>query len=463
MIDISELEKTFRFPFKLHDYQLRSIAKAVELDGAVFRDKVGLGKTAQALGTGLLHSIYNGVEQILCIMPPALLDQFEEFVLSVGGIGSCLLFRGTPKEREKMDLFAEPVVLMSTNIFRSDFDRIKAWSKKRKLYILADELSLKAFNSTFKKFKELIYGRMKVRHGDKPLHKFCGMNATPVSDREQIYNWCAIFNPHVYPSKKIFELAHVAEVDHWGKVTRWVNIPDMDRNFDAFSIISENANIEIPESVYTKIPYSLERKHKALYDEIAEAEFNMLPENLIPQAVDAYFATMQRVVLVPSAYGLDIRSPILDIIDHQLDQMDEDDSVIIYTRHVVVSQMLAAAYPNAVSYFGKVSKSDKEENLRKYKSGEAQVMIANLDSLGKGQNLQIANHTILVELPFRSDAMTQVCGRTARQGQTKTTFFHIPLAKGTIQRKIYERLLENDADLLSFNRNKKTLKKFIND
>ena len=57
--------------------------------------------------------------------------------------------------------------------------------------------------------------------------------------------------------------------------------------------------------------------------------------------------------------------------------------------------------------------------------------------------------------------MTQACGRTLRQGQTKTCFFQIPLALKTIQTQIYKRLLQNDEDLQKFNRNKKALREFI--
>ena len=462
MTDITVVDQHFTFPFKLHQYQLDSVREGAQLPAALLRHKVGEGKTPMSLYLGLYHSIVNGVEQILILAPPALLDQWAQFIEQIRGIDGYLIFRGSPAERRKMDLLAEPVVLMSYNIFRSDYTRVDLWARKRKLFIIGDELSLKSSNQTFKKVKTLVYRALRIiPDRDKPFHYICALNATPVSDRKQVYWWCSIFYPDAYPSLRYFELRHAKEKDHWGNVVEWERTDEMDQNFDHFSVLSDNANIELPDSVFTEVPYQLDSKHMKLYKDIKDAEFAMLTDDATMLAIESLFSTLQRVVLCPQEYGLKMRSPILEIIDQYLDQLHEDARVLIYTRHVAVSKMLVQAYPQAVSYFGAVTDKHKKESLRRFKSGEAEIMIANLDSLSKGQNLQIANHTIFTELPFRSDSMTQACGRTLRQGQTKTCFFQIPLALKTIQTQIYKRLLQNDEDLQKFNRNKKALREFI--
>jgi len=296
----------------------------------------------------------------------------------------------------------------------------------------------------------------------KAYHKFCALNATPVSSRDQVYWWCSIFKPENYSSLKNFRNLHVAKEDNWGKALEYMNLPIMDSNFDKFSVIPTNTNLEMPEQVFVKIPYSLTKKHKELYNNVLNAEFDKLNFDVVG-AVDAMFSVLQRVVLVPSEFGLNIKSPVIEIINQQLDQMDDDDKVILYTRHVVVSQMLTDEYAGrALPYFGKVKKADKAENLKRFKAGEAEMLIANMDSLSKGQNLQVANQTFCIELPFRSDVMTQLAGRTARQGQKKATcFFYLPVAKGTIQTQICANLLANDMDLRRFNNNPKSLKEYL--
>lgn len=461
MQDVRITEEHFKFPYKPHDYQIDTVSRAAGLPCVLLLDKIGYGKSIMSLYLGLYHSVVNGVEQLLVLVPPALIDQTSEFIGSVEGIDEVLVFRGTPVQRKAMSLMNSPVVIMSYNIFRSDFDRIALWARKRKLFILADELSLKSMRRTYKCIKLLMFRKLRLANMDKPFHYLCALNATPISDREHVYGWCSIFNHPAYATKAFFLLVHGGAVDNWGNVLTWNATDIMDENFEKFSVVSKNVQLELPESVFTELPYSLEKKHARLYNDIAEAEFDLLPPDMIESAVESMFSTLQRVILTPKDFGLDIRSPILDIIDQYFDQLNEDDKLILYTRHVAVSQMLQEAYPQAVSYFGKVKATDKKTNLQQFKTGDAQIMIANLDSLGKGQNLQVANHTIYVEVPFRSDVLTQACGRTARQGQKKTCFFLFPVAKGTIQRQIYRRLLDNDAELLKFNRNKQALKDFI--
>lgn len=462
MTDISIVEDHFKFPFKLHNFQVDTIKEAITKDNVLFRSKVGLGKTAMSLYLGLYHSLVSDVEQILVLAPPALLDQWADFVAQVNGIDGCMIYRGTPAERKNMDLKAEPVVLMSYNIFRMDNVKVELWARKRKLFVIGDELSLKSSSQTYKKFKQLVWRKMRIDpYVDKPKHKFCALNATPVSDREQVYWWCAVFDPSLYCSLRAFRASHVAREDHWGKALDWYDVDKMDANFGKISVLTDDSGLEMPEQVFTEIPYKLESKHLKLYKALTEAEFDKLPEEAPAMMVEAMFSVLQRAVLCPQEFGLDIKPPIFDIINQYIDQTDQDDKILIYTRHVVVSQMLGKQYPQAVTYYGKVSNTNKKENLGRFKTGDAEIMIANLDSLSKGQNLQIANHTIFTEFPFRSDAMTQACGRTARQGQTKTCFFALPVAKGTIQVQIMNNLMKNDVDLISYNRNKKTLREFL--
>lgn len=461
--NFKQLDQEFQFPFKLHNYQLEAVKEALPHAGWLFREKVGEGKTAISLYLGLYRSVFDGVEQILILTPPTLIDQWVDFLGQVEGVPEVLVYRGSPAQRKLMQLDQFAVIIMSYNIFRLDFPRVEKLGKKSNLFVIGDELSLKAANQTFKKFKMLLYRKQRPDpYKDEPKHYFCALNATPLSDRAQIYWWSSIFRPDIYPSLRLFSIQHVEAEDHWGKPTKWRDTDVMDKNFDKFSSSARDSGLELPESVFVPLNYQLDPKHAKMYKNLVDAEFGNLPDDVVQRAIEAMFSTLQRAVLLPDDYGLDIKSPIIDIIDQTIDQLGEEDRLIVYTRHVRVSEMLARQYPQAVTVFGTVSDANKKNNLRRFKAGDAEMMIANLESLSKGQNLQIANHTLFAELPFRSDMMTQACGRTARQGQTRDTcFFHIPVAKKTIQVQIYNKLLANDVDLRSFNRNKRTLKEFL--
>ena len=273
---------------------------------------------------GLYYSIVEDVEQILISMPPSLIDQWEEFLGQIEGLTDVLVYRGSPEERKEMDLTSHPVVLVSDRILVRDFKRFTEMGMRHKLFIIGDELSLKSSNQTYKCWKNLIYRRLRVTPGvHKPFHRFCALNATPVSKRDQVYWWCSLFRPEHYASQRIFKNLHVAKEDNWGTPLEFMNLEIMDSNFDSLSVIPENTGLELPEKVFTKIPYSLEKKHKELYEAVLNAEFDKLNMDVLG-AVDAMFSVLQRVVLVPREFGLDIDSPVIGIINSQLDQMDED-------------------------------------------------------------------------------------------------------------------------------------------
>ena len=123
--------------------------------------------------------------------------------------------------------------------------------------------------------------------------------------------------------------------------------------------------------------------------------------------------------------------------------------------------MLAEAVPNSVAIYGDISQPAREKAFDKLKSGECNRLVGNLQSLGHGLNLQMLNHIVYVELPFRSDLLTQSTGRVHRQGQTETCFANFPLAKGTIQHQIYHKLLKNKEDLSLVMKTKDSAREFL--
>jgi len=463
---MTTLNKHFTLPFTPHDFQEEGIAQIVKRRCSLLKYSVGLGKTLTATCAALQLSLDKGVEQILILCPPILMDQWAEWLQSVKGIPDVLVYRGTPTERAAMDLDTS-VIICSYNVFRgtkkltADHSRFKALAKKRKLCIIADELSLKNLSSqTYRKLKMMLYGKMRTVAGDVSAHYLIALNATPVSDLGQIYNWLAMMQPGTYVSKNLFEFAHVAKSDHWGAVLEWRNEDLLSDNFSTICVDTDK-EIKLPPLVETVIPYILGKKHLKLYEEVKEAELNNLPEDKIELAINSMFSTLQRLVLLPREFGLDIESPVLDFIYGYLDQMSPDAGVLIYTRHVLVSQMLAEKIPDSVAIYGGVPKNYREEAFSKLKSGECKRLVGNIESLGVGLNLPMLNHVIYVELPYRDDKLIQSTGRIHRQGQQKTCFAVYPLAKETIQQQIYYKLLKNQEDLFKYLRSKTDIAEFL--
>ena len=461
--------KEYTLPHVPHKYQEDMVEDAVNKYCCVLTAGVGYGKSLVSLTIALHHSIISDVEQILVIVPPVLIPQTEELFKSVPEIPDVCVYQGTPKERAAMDL-NDSVIIMSNAIFRrkKDFARVQKMARERKLCILVDEISIKSLKSqTYRKLKLLTYGKMRVGLADNPLHILIGMNATLISDLSQIYNALALFRPGVYQSKRQFWGIHCAAEDQWGTCTKWDNTDLMADNLRLLEVDAPEGVIDLPPIIYTKVDYSLKPKHRKLYNDIKTAKFDNLDYSLPPAAlekmVDAMFSTLQRLTILPDEYGLDIRPPIFDWLDSYLDQIGSE-QFIIYTRHIAVTErILEYLGDKVVGVYGRVNPKKKKEALARLESFDVQGCVGNMDSLGVGLNLFFLQRAIFLEIPFREDKWTQCVGRVYRQGQLKTSFFHIPIAKGTVQRRIYRKLLNNSDDLSKIYRNKEKLRDFIED
>ena len=218
--------------------------------------------------------------------------------------------------------------------------------------------------------------------------------------------------------------------------------------------------VKLPPIITKEIPYTLSAKHWKLYKDVTEAELEALPEDKMELAVNSMFSTLQRLVVAPEEFGLMIKSPILDYLDSYLGQIG-DEGVILFTRHKVVSKMLMDYVPDSQAIYGDLTKKTKDKAMEDVKSGKCKRLIANMDSVATGVNLQMLNRIVYIELPFRDDKFTQATGRIHRQGQSSTCFIDIPLAKNTIQEQIYFKLLKNKENLKKILQDRSALNNFL--
>jgi len=460
---MQSLNKNFTFPFKPHEFQVEAKHVMEMRDCSLLKFKVGLGKTFASILAALQYSLDDGVEQILILCPPILIDQWYNFLMSIKGIPSVRVYRGTPAQRAAMEM-DESIIIASYNIFRGkkDHKRFVSLARQSTLCIIADELSLKSLKSqTYRRLKKILYRKMRVELGDKSFHKLIALNATPISDLGQVYNWCSLFTPGLYGSKRLFEAVHVDKQDHWGNVLSWKDEEALQENMERFSVDTDE-DVKLPDLLETEIPYDLSEHHFSLYKQIEKAQLDSLPEDKLELALNSMFSILQRAIITPEEFWIGMRSPVLDFIDSYLEQLG-DEGVLIYTRHVSVSRMLANYIPDCVAIYGGVTKPAREQAFKDLQSGKVKRLVGNLDSLGVGLNLQMLNHIIYVELPFRSDKLTQSLGRAHRQGQTKTCFANYPLAKNTLQYQIYHKLLKNKDLIDSVMNSKEDVLRFLSE
>merc|ERR1711933_327486 len=75
---------------------------------------------------------------------------------------------------------------------------------------------------------------------------------------------------------------------------------------------------------------------------------------------------------------------------------------------------------------GDLQQHEREENLRKFRAGEIDIMVAT-DVASRGLDISGVSHVINYDLPFEVDVYVQRIGRTGRMGHRglATTFISV--------------------------------------
>ena len=133
------------------------------------------------------------------------------------------------------------------------------------------------------------------------------ISGTPISVPGDTYGVVKLLNPAIYQSKRHFEMVHVAEKDFFGQVTEWKNLDEMHINLMSCAVrVLDSELDELPDVVYDKVVYELNKKHMALYNELVVEEMLKTDDGRLLDATSTtnMFHTLQRFVTSPSAFDI---------------------------------------------------------------------------------------------------------------------------------------------------------------
>ena len=472
MTPLEIIKSEYTLPFKPFDHQVEALERALifKKPVALARHKVGYGKSYIAMLIALYNTIKEGVEHIIIVCPPILIDQWAEFIRKFPELPEPLLYRGHYSVRLQHNLKNHGIIIMSNAVFVKDQDakKVVKLANKKKIHFIFDEMSLVSFKTkTYQLVRWLLYKQKRVYKHTKLRHPATILNATPVSKVEQSYTWFTVLAPGIYRSYKHFERVHCAEVSKWGDVEEFSRLDLIAKVFEMRTLNCSEDALKLPPVNYTVIPYSLENKHRELYKNTQNMLLAGMPEKLTVLAVRSLFNALQGVVTSPFHFDLPIRPPVYDILEGYIRQLDPNEQVIVFTHRVPAIEALInfmkTEMPDITfaAIYGKVTGKAREEAFRRIKSGSAQILLASVDAVGRGLDLQFMHREFFVEVPFTSKMFRQAVGRISRSGQKHPCFVTVALAKGTIQRRIYSKMLRRDAQISEIMQDKNTLLDFL--
>lgn len=359
---------------------------------------------------------------------------------------SVTIYRGTPKERAAISLDAD-FVLMSTQIFKQDFDHIDKEFRGKPVVLIVDEAT---------SIKNVSSGNHKTVHNFVLNHDCALMllSGTPINSPHDAYAYIKLVAPGVYRNLGQFEKIHIAERDFFDKVTKWDHLDVMASNMmlNSRRVLKEDVLKDLPAATFTPIFYDMAPKHLKLYRKLAEEQLLLLKDGgkIDATTASAMWNKLQQVILNYAYFAQEggARSSGYDVLDEVISELGTD-KLLLFANYRMTNRSLTeyTAPYNGVAIFGDIPAAQKQKNLRRFiEDPTCRVLIAQPSSGGYGiDGLQdVCSDVLFMESPLTPSLFEQSFSRLYRDGQRKNVHCRIAVAKDTLQVNLHKSLLDKD-------------------
>lgn len=408
------------------------------------------GKTAGSTHWALFRSLEGKADQWVVVMPPILLEQWAKWLRSIkdadtGAPLEVTVYKGTPKQRAAANLGAD-FILMSYGIFKNDFEHLYETLQTRSVGVICDEAQ------AIKNITTQTHKAVKLFSEGRELTLLTG---TPISDPGDAYAYIRLMAPGVYRNQRHFEKLHVGDVDEYGHVTQWINMDVLEANMkiNTSRVIRREVQSELPTITYTPITYKLDPAHEKLYKRIAEEKLVEFADGREIDAISAQALRMalQQIVINWGEFADDesLKPAAMELVEEILDELSPHGKLVVVANFIRTNRYLlkTLAPYGAVAIYGEVSPKDKQAALHRFiNDASCRVLVIQPQSAGIGvDGLQhVCADMLFLEAPSKAPAFHQTAARLDRDGQVNPVHCRVAIASGTVQVRMFKKLLDND-------------------
>jgi SNF2 family DNA or RNA helicase len=211
--------------------------------------------------------------------------------------------------------------------------------------------------------------------------------------------------------------------------------------------------VDIPENHKYSVSYTLDKKHRALYQEMADEQLLLLKgrsitavnaaavyTKLLQIASGAVYSTADDYVVVDAKrYDL-----VLDLVEARAH------SVTFFSWKHQRDQLVAAAEKRGISFAvfdGSTSDKERARIVKDFQAGLLQTIFAQPQSAGRGLTLTRGTATIWASPTYNLEHFAQGWKRVHRIGQTQKTETIVVVAENTIDEQVWEVLNNKEAKM----------------
>lgn len=441
-------------PYEFQDYVLEETKDRTHI---IIKLKGGGGKTYTSMWLTLYHSIVNGVDQIICLVPATLVTQWAENWKGFG-VNVCA-YQGTPKERAAMDLVGADIIVMSKAIFTRE------WFTMEKRMIHGRERKVRVpgrlqKDLTQSKKRAIIYDELQegLRDDSNNIWRYVlslsrdqiliGLSATPIGSPGDVYGVSTIMGSSAFPNKRVFEARHVEEKNIFNQVVKWKDLDGLREVMDEISVtVPDSSYVELPDIVTDRVVYELSTRHMRGYQELVNNKL-LEYEDKVLDLTEAknIFHHIQQYITTP----VDVKKnkELLNLLETYF--MEDESPLLIFANYRATNRMILEHFGDiARGKWGEFSAKQQRQNFLDFIEGRAKILVGNPASLGVGTDglQKVCYREAFAEIPVTPTLWEQSIWRIHRDKQEQPCIARAFTAKGTLQMRLYENCLKK-ADIL---------------
>lgn len=440
---------TLPFEGELHSYQKEDIDRLSQVESCGLFLDLGLGKTVVASLIGAYKLLTEDFYSCHVLCPDALVVQWVGTLKKMGL--RVAAYRGTPKQREKIDL-DQDFLVMSYQIFQRDYDKLKDIDA----YYIIDEATVMCNQSNLlykmleggevtkkKKVEGRLIPQINITKYPKANRGISLLTATPINKPVDSYGLISILNPNAYKNYTHFLRSHVAEVDYFDQPKEYMNLEGMKANLLKNATLRSAADhLELPPIIFKTVKYKLSPKHMSIYDKLLEERMIEYEGEVLIEATQAtaLYNWAQKIIFNPYEAGFKGDPVGVEILDGLVKSVNK---FLIFGNYRLTNGQLMDRYNIGAAYGGVTSKQ-QDKFVKDFQEGDLRGLQCHVKSGGYGLDLPMCQHVFFPEMPITPRDFRQACGRVFRQGQKKTVVVTMLVAKGTIQDSLFSRIMDND-------------------
>jgi SNF2 family DNA or RNA helicase len=214
-------------------------------------------------------------------------------------------------------------------------------------------------------------------------------------------------------------------------IIKWKNLAQIKTLLDSYTRrLIKSEVLELPKKQLIVKQFDLSAKHQKRLKELWEFGFLELSEDNLFLEGMALMMRVRQAMVDPKLLELSEESEYFSVLTNLLEDLG-DESIIIFAHFQNTIDKLKVLLKDytVAELHGKITK--KEAQVQKFKTGKAQILLANPLSAGVGLDFQHCHNVVFFELDYAVDSFWQGIDRTHRPGQENDVNIFVLLARNT--------------------------------